>query len=489
MLLAIAPVASAQGAPDLAIVSADEWSFAEEGRVLVLRVQVANQGEVPSPETVVRAFAWEEFETGVPSLDNGEDIVVELFMPIPREMGGNTAQIALMVDPDEQFFDLERDNNRYETPLIEFPEQPQDQPRDPDEPQPESELFVEGIAPNSVRQDEEFTLEVFGGGFQPGVEVFFDEGGLSGSGGHGLLRPVPDVSAQFIELGEVNFRDETYLTLDGYVPPDAPVGARVIVVVNPDGTSVRVEGMFTVASGSGGGQPSPGGGGIPPGVLIGGAVVGVLVLGGLGLGVSVAMRPSRKSLQQKAKQQNPPDNCTPGARWVKATEVEVKPGRWHVAELSGLLYDAQGGIVGKRYQASKELLNEINEAIREARRAPDTGATVERAFMAGAEAFADQMVSMAALEPATRDVSLDAKLEGGEAEFTFEEYRCKGAAGASQWVKVREWKATIQATDRHAGTVAGPRTGEAHDAYVARNRREVGERLRQLVLTVANMGL
>jgi len=447
--------------PDLAIESADEWSFEEEGRALVLIVEVANYGGISSPETVVRVFAWEPFDAGVPPVPPQEIVRVEVFMPIPPERAGTTQEFELVVDPDDQVDDAGRENNVYATPPIELPGQPEE---------PETGLFIENVSPPEIFRGEGFTLEIFGGGFEPETEVAIEGVGIEG----------------------ISFENETHLIVDGFVPEDAGPGPRRVEVFNPDGrTAAFEEGVVVV------GEeiveppveppieePTP-----PRSlllILIGGAVVLALGVGALTLVVRTAARSGRKSLQEQAQKQDPPDQCTPGGRWVKEIELGVQPGRWLVDELRVTLYESASGTVGSRYQAPRNLLNEINDAIR-ARRRPGDQATLPHVTLSLAGEFAATVVGWQALEQQGRDVSLDAKLAGGEAEVKFEVYRCKGQPPNTQWVKEREWTAKVKATDRHAGTVRGPVSGEPHDAYVARTRNDIEARLRELVDAVAQM--
>jgi hypothetical protein len=447
--------------PDLTVVSADEWSFEEDGRVLVLFVEVANFGGTSSPETVVRVFAWEEFEGGVPSLQPEESAWVEVFMPIPPELAGTTQEFELVVDPDEQIVDFERENNGYLTPPIELPGLPEE---------PESELFIEGVSPPEIFRGEGFSLEIFGGGFEPETEVVIEGVGIEA----------------------ISVEDDTYLIIEGFVPEDAEPGPRLVQVFNPDGGTATLEGGVEVIGGEiveppvepPIEEPTPPRSILP--IVIGGAVVLALGAGALTLVVRTVARSGRKSLQEQSQKQDPPDECTPGSRWVKEIELEVKPGRWLVDELLVTLYESASGTVGKRYQAPRDLLNEVNEAIRDRRR-PGAEATLPHVTLSSVGEFAATVVGWQALEQQGRDVSLDAKLAGGEAEVKFEVYRCKGQPPNTQWVKEREWTTKVKATDRHAGTVRGPVPGESHDTYVARTRDDIETRLRELVDTVAQM--
>ena len=460
--LAAMPVAQDEFPPDLAVLSADEWDFEEDGRVLVLYVEVANLGAAGSPESVVRVFAWEEFDAGVPPLGYEERTVVEVWLPIPLELAGTTQEFYLEVDPDGRVPDYEPDNNGYTTPPITLPGQQE---------KPTSELYVEGVSPGEAAPGEEFAMEVFGGGFEQGVEVFVEG----------------------LETGPAERIDDTYLVVQVFVPEGATTSLRDVEVINPDGTTAILNNAFQVVGG-GGPPPVPSPGPSPgPGpdllvlILIGGVVL-VVGVGAVVLVVRVVTRPGKKALQKQAQKQEPPDECVPGSRWVREIELEVEPGRWEIGDLEVLLYDAKDGTRGQRHEASRKVVGGLNKAIGVRRRRPNDRERFDEALLPAAEELAAQVIGWQALETAARDVLLNAKLEGGEAEVKFVAYRCKGQPGNTRWVKEREWPAKVKATaEQQVGTLWGPRPGEEQAAHVERTQREVAERLRQLAAEVAKM--
>lgn len=442
--------------PDLTILSADDWSFEEEGRVLLLRVEIANAGVSSAGETVVRAFGWGEFEAGVPSLAVEEVARVEIVIPIPADVAGSTQQLEVVVDPDEDILDFDRENNAALTPPIDLPDQA-------------AELFIEGVSPPEAEPGQSLELEIMGGGFQRGAEVIVEG----------------------VEVTNVAYAGETLLVAGIFVPEDAEPGPRRVEVNTPDGGQARLEEGFSIVGGEPPAQPTP----VPtrepspppgpgPGVLIGGVLGLMAATAVLVTFVRLLTRPGKKRLQKQAQKEDPPDQCAPGSRWVKVTEPQVSPGPWEVDVLTITLYDPGSGAIVRGYDASRKVVSGFNKAIDLRRRRPKAQDRFDKALQPVADELAAQIIGWQALDGESRDVTLYVDLEGPEVEAQFESYRCK----KRQWVKEREWTGKIQATEeRHAGTLYGPRSGEEQAAYAERTRGDVVVRLRELAETVVNM--
>jgi hypothetical protein len=462
-------------APDLAIVDASAWHFEEEGRVLVLEVEVANLGANPSPEVLIVASAWDEATAAIPPLASQESFVVELALPIPAEITGTAQEVYLEIDPEGTFTDANRENNVALTPPIDLPR------REEGEPLPDLAI----LSADEWRFEEDgrvlvLLVDVANLGDAPApraaVVVFAWEEASA------MSPPLDPQQQARVEL-PINLPSEAQGSVEQFYVEIDP--NQVILDVNRDNNGVETPPIeFPLLDEPGEVAPRSN-----LGLLVlaaGGALAIALAAGGLVLAVRLATRPSRRALQKRATEHDPPDECTPGRRWVKKTEIEVKPGRWQVSALAVLFYDAASGATGRRYQADRELVKELNKAIQAKRRSRQEE-TLAQALLPGAARFAGQIMGWQALEPVAHEVSLDAQLEGGEAEFQFEAYRCKGAPGKTVWVKERSWKASVKAVRRHGGTIGGPRPGEPPEGYAERARREVADNLLRLVETVARM--
>ncbi len=483
-LLALPVPAAAQDtefAPDLAIVDASAWHFEEEGRVLVLEVEVANLGANASPEVLIVASAWDEAIATVPPLASQESFVVELALPIPPEIAGTAQEVYLEIDPEGTFTDANRENNTALTPPIDLPR------REEGEPLPDLAI----LSVDDWRFEEDgrvlvLVVDVANLGESPApraaVVVFAWEEASA------MTPPLDPQQRARVEV-PLNLPPEAQGDVEQFYVEIDP--NQVILDANRDNNGFETPAIEFPFFDEPGEDEEPGE--VVPrsnlGLLVlagGGALALALVAGGLVLAVRLATRPSRRTLQKRATEHEPPDECTPGRRWVKKTEIEVKPGRWQVSALAVLFYDAASGAPGRRYQADRKLVQELNEAVR-ARRRSAQEETLAQALLPSAASFAAQIMAWQAPEPVAHDVSLDAQLEGGEAEFQFDVYRCKGAPGKTVWVKERSWKASLKAVRRHGGTIGGPRPGEPPEGYAERAAREVADNLLRLVETIARM--
>ncbi len=132
--------------PDLTISSADYW-FEDDGRVLVLFVEIANQGNAVAPETLVYAGGvehdWLYEYSSVQALDHDEAIPVEIWLDIPEELRGTTRTFRVEVDPEDAVREIDEENNEAMIPRIPLPlleEAPIEEP--PEDELPLLEVFV-----------------------------------------------------------------------------------------------------------------------------------------------------------------------------------------------------------------------------------------------------------------------------------------------------------------------------------------------------------
>lgn len=116
---------SIQEGPDLAIFSSDYW-FEDDGRVLVLFVEIANQGNTVAPETLVYVrdidHDWLHEYRSVQASDPDETIPVEIWLDIPEELHGTTHTFRVEVDPEDSVREIDEENNEAMIPIEEPPE-------------------------------------------------------------------------------------------------------------------------------------------------------------------------------------------------------------------------------------------------------------------------------------------------------------------------------------------------------------------------------
>jgi len=119
--------------PDLSILSADTWRFEEDERVLVLLVEIINQGNAEASETRVFAgdpdHGWPGREVDVPDLSPGDTTTVEVKLGIAEEQRGTTHRFMVEVDPEDYITELDEENNVARTPEIPIP--PEEVPVEP----------------------------------------------------------------------------------------------------------------------------------------------------------------------------------------------------------------------------------------------------------------------------------------------------------------------------------------------------------------------
>lgn len=107
--------------PDLKI-SFTKWEIVEDGRVLLILVDIENIGNRGAPGTVVRAEEpdrdWFSENFPVPELRPNERKSVEIFLPIPDNQRGMSHAFILKVDPTGQIEESNKQNNVARTSRI-----------------------------------------------------------------------------------------------------------------------------------------------------------------------------------------------------------------------------------------------------------------------------------------------------------------------------------------------------------------------------------
>jgi hypothetical protein len=202
----------------------------------------------------------------------------------------------------------------------------------------------------------------------------------------------------------------------------------------------------TSTSPSGGGGPSTAtaspttGGtsnGFAWGIVVGSAAVALALIGA----TLAVLRARRIRFQLAAEEREPTGPCDRGWR-CRRGPATLQPARRHVDRL---VLNAPG-------LDPLELEGELPESLRPARRSEE----LQLQLLPTATALLEEVGRWAGAE--RREVTVEAHVEGGKAEFPFELWRCRGG----RWRKVREWKGELAQSERHVvTTLAHPGTTPA----------------------------
>lgn len=221
------------------------------------------------------------------------------------------------------------------------------------------------------------------------------------------------------------------------------------------------------------GDDSDGGGWLL--VILAGAA-GLVLLGALALQVQRVSR--RKQWQNEAQEKELTESCQTGGWTVRREKIEIKPGRWKVANLKVTVYDSSSGRGGEAHEASPELVKQLDQAARQ-RLLRGGSEVLDEGVSTAARKLADEVAEWQVRSRAGSDIYLKAQLEGGEASAEFARYRCVGKPG--RWVKVSEWTAKLKAVDHLPAGFYGPTAGETTAAYRTRLESELGGYLGRLI--------
>jgi hypothetical protein len=190
---------------------------------------------------------------------------------------------------------------------------------------------------------------------------------------------------------------------------------------------------------SGGDEGGGGAGWLLP-VLIGG---GVVLAGAAALVIRGSVKAGQRSqLEKEAQENRPPDDCTPGERYVEV-EHEFDLKRMKVTEIR--LASSQPGSSQQRHAQSVKgrVPDDLDGAIRARRRGEKPEQLAQR--IGGlAAGLAAEMAAFASREPERSDLLANAHLEGIEVTSTYTLYRCEGRGAQHAWKKVMSWKTKKQ---------------------------------------------
>lgn len=352
------------------------------------------------------------------------------------------------------------------------------------------QVALRSVKPNRARAGEEVNLTIQGRGFCDPAQVRIGE----------------------FQASDVRVESDSTISARVFIPGDAEPGSRDVEVTvdcgGPEETfSAMLPGGFTVLEPAGGGGREGGGdeggddGGRDEGgyddyggtfdgwlllvvVLVG---VGVVVLGGGALTVSLAVRARRATLKRQAQMQQEmqqmqqaqqeleqlqeqaeegelPEKCQSGQIKVIRDKPELKPGLWKVTGLQVTLYDEAQSQRGKGRDVPDELIKRIDRAARNKLLWGDSEKLAAEIIEIG-RALAAQVIAWQAVSETGRDVHVEPEIEGGEGSVKFTLYRCVGPP--TWWQKVKSWQAKAQAVRHLPQEFRGSAAGETPEAYRA----------------------
>ena len=360
------------------------------------------------------------------------------------------------------------------------------------------QIALRSIKPDSARAGEEVNLTIQGRGFCDPAQVRIGE----------------------FQAADVQVKSDSVINARMFIPEDAEPGPREVEVIvdcgGPEETfSAVLPAGFTVLEPSGGPVPEPrdsgdegggedydDGGGFVDGwlllviILVG---VGVVVLGGGALTVTLAVRARQniqkkqaqmqqemqqqaqqelEQLQEQAEEGELPEKCQPGKIKVIRDKPELKPGLWKVTGLQVTLYDAAGDQRVEERGVPDELVKRIDKAARNKLLWGDSEKLAAEIIEIG-RALAAQVVAWQSIAETGRDVILEPEIEGGEGSVKFTLYRCVGEP--EWWQKVKSWEAKAQAVKHFSQEFRGPAAGEAPELYRAVLEKGITIYVRNLV--------
>ncbi len=311
-----------------------------------------------------------------------------------------------------------------------------------------------------------------------GVHVLENVSGLPGDTvlvsvyGRGFRAPRRiEADIHGLEVADLFVRSDDELLLRVYIPEDTQPGWRTLTLTADYGEGnirqVQVAQSFQVLSA----MPE-----FPlswEDLLFGG------VLAALGaLASRSALRAlRRKRWQEQATNERLPRRCRQGERRVQRGAPELQPGRWKVTAVRATMF-TKGAAPGPRtvHTMPAAMLKDLDKAVR-ARLlhgdTPELAAQVREM----ARQFAGLVLTWQITSRTGKDVLLETRLEGGEAEVPFTFYQCTG----NEWRQRARWKAKFTVVDHLPHVIRAPLREETSVAYSAYINREVHAYLKNVV--------
>jgi len=185
----------------------------------------------------------------------------------------------------------------------------------------------------------------------------------------------------------------------------------------------------------------------------------------------------RKRWQKQATNTRLPRRCRKGERRVQRGTPELQPGRWKVAAVRATLFTPQTGrSAGAVHTMPASLLKELDKAARARLLYGDTP-KLKAQVREMARQFAGLVLTWQITSRTGKEVLLETRMEGGEAEIPFTFYQCADG----KWRQRARWKAKFKVVDHLPHVIRAPLPGETSVTYSAYINREVHAYLKNVV--------
>ena len=171
------------------------------------------------------------------------------------------------------------------------------------------------------------------------------------------------------------------------------------------------------------------------------AIVGVVVLVS-----AMSARRRRLEWQKKAREEEPPEQCTPCNHYCRKIELEFEPGQREVAEVASRTQEA--GSTVEHGTSAREVVERLNQAIR-ARRRGKAERKVETSLTPVTAALVNGVLAREQRDTRSRDAEIVARVEGGELSCKFILYHCERIEGQNVWKQEKEWTAKVSSQSDH----------------------------------------
>lgn len=459
--------------PDLAILSAENWEFEDDGLVLQLLVKIANHGDTRANQTRVYAgdpqHDWPGRESLVPAFNPEETGTIEIRLDIPEEQRGTTHVFMLELDPEDMIQEIDERNNVGWTPGIFIPPlEVSPPPTEPSLPPPETEfdypdLVILNVEVGEFRDDiGVLVLSVRvanrgnAGANETQVHAWDPESGLLSKyssvpallpgedEGVGIELVIPEEQRGITHTFRVEVDPEEMVSElnEGNNIEWTPGIFIPLLEVSPTPTEPTSSPTATPVLP----EPDP-----VPLILI---VVTIASLGCITLIIRHhIITQHHKKWQMEAKEEEPPEHCQYCTHYCRKIELELEPAMRKIAYLYLGAYDPAHGEQIKEGQVTGEIVEGLNKVV-SARHRRENAEKLQVQVTLLAHALLQQIIGSLRDELAPRDITITGHLGGGKVTCQFILYHCKRSGTMNIWEEEAKWKATIaDERDEPVGTL------------------------------------
>jgi hypothetical protein len=459
--------------PDLAILSAENWEFEDDGLVLQLLVKIANHGDTRANQTKVYAgdpqHDWPGRESVVPTFNPEETGTIEIRLDIPEEQRGTTHVFMLELDPEDMIQEIDERNNVGWTPGIFIPPlEVSPPPTEPSLPPPETEfdypdLVILNVEVGEFRDDiGVLVLSVRvanrgnAGANETQVHAWDPESGLLSKyssvpallpgedEGVGIELVIPEEQRGITHTFRVEVDPEEMVSElnEGNNIEWTPGIFIPLLEVSPTPTEPTSSPTATPVLP----EPDP-----VPLILI---VVTIASLGCITLIIRHhIITQHHKKWQMEAKEEEPPEHCQYCTHHCRKIELELEPAMRKIAYLYLGAYDPAHGEQIKEGQVTGEIVEGLNKVV-SARHRRENAEKLQVQVTLLAHALLQQIIGSLRDELAPRDITITGHLGGGKVTCQFILYHCKRSGTMNIWEEEAKWKATIaDERDEPVGTL------------------------------------